>query len=744
MSENTQINVSTTTEIVNVDVTETLQPVSLECFFASGSATNTVIDVSQNVQNIDLDITETQAQDVEVNVIYPTGPIGPVGPQGPQGVNTWGSLTGDLSAQTDLWSYLSAGVGLNINALNHYLSTSNIILCAATIFTDLSVGNNFYVGGSSTIADDVSIGGNLFVAGSSTFTDVVSVGNDLYVDGTFYTSGTAIVLGTYFQNIGDGVNNAFNIFHNLGSQDVHVVVRDTVTNLLAFPAIQPIDINNVNISFNFIPLLTSYSVSIFAGVPSNRISAYRLDVNVPPRPIANTFYVSMSGKDSNSGTEISLPFRTIRKACQQAHNARVQNLNNPNVKYTIQVGTGDYYEENPIYVAPNTSIIGDNLRRVNVFPKNKTYDLFWVDNSTYIWGFTFRGHLQPAAVIAFPNYKVPALTSVALNGYNTPYVSPGVYKWRRPYITTSPYIQGSSSIASGENGTPPGCGMRVDGSLAEGFLRSMVLDSYTQFNEGGKGIEIINNGYAQLVSIFTICCTEGMICQSGGSCSISNSNCSFGLSGLVATGKSPTPVLTGTVVGFISNPEDPFVTTSIIISGVEGTTIFPDSDYYPAILNTPGVNLDTRKIAYTPYDGLIFDLNNGATLYTIDGTPLSSTPGTYTVNTLERINNSTVIPGSKVQFYIRSTIYASAHTFEFIGTGTKLRNAVPALGGIATPETEVVFDRGGAVFYTSTNHTGDFSIGEEFRVLQSSGTIEGDTFKRSILTLVTPLTLALE
>jgi hypothetical protein len=696
------------------------------------------IDVSTTVQNVDVFLSGLTGSNVNVDVIYPAGPIGPIGPMGPQGVNMWGSLTGDLSAQTDLWQYLSAGVGLDVDSLNHYLSTNNIILSGVTI------NGSLFVQESAFFADTVSISSNLFVGGSATIASSLSVGDDLYVDGTLFTLNTAIVLGTYFENIGDGINNVFNINHELGSQDVHVVVRDLETNLLAFPAIQSVDPNNVSISFNFIPLLTSYNVSIFAGVPSNKISAYRQELIVPPRPIANTFYVSISGKDTNPGTEISLPLRTIRKACQLAHNARVESKNNPNTKYTIFVGTGDFYEDNPIYVAPNTSIIGDNLRRVSVFPKNKTYDLFWLDNSTYIWGFTFRGHLQPAAVFAFPNYKIPSLTAIALSGYNTPYVSPGVNKWRRPYITTSPYVQGSSSIASGEGSTPPGCGMRVDGSLAEGFLRSMVLDSYTQFNEGGKGIEIINNGYAQLVSIFTICCTEGMICQSGGTCSISNSNCSFGLSGLVATGKSPTPILTGTLVNFVANPEDPFTTSTLLMSGVEGTIIFPDSDYYPAILNTPGLNLDTRKIAYTPYSGLVFNINNGTNLYTIDDTPLSTAPGSFTVNTLERINKTAVIPGAKIQFYLKSTIYASAHTFEFVGTGIKLRNAVPALGGVATTETEAIFDSGGAIYYTSTNHTGDFSIGEEFRVVQSTGTIEGDTFRRSILTLVTPLNLALE
>ena len=90
-----------------------------------------------------------------------------------------------------------------------------------------------------------------------------------------------------------------------------------------------------------------------------------------------------------------------------------------------------------------------------------------------------------------------------------------------------------------------GCGIRVDGELALGFLRSFVTDSFTQFNQGGKGIHVVNCGYAQLVSTFTICTTEAVICETGGNCSISTSNCSFGLSGLVATGKSKFPVLTG-------------------------------------------------------------------------------------------------------------------------------------------------------------------------------------------------------
>ena len=69
---------------------------------------------------------------------------------------------------------------------------------------------------------------------------------------------------------------------------------------------------------------------------------------------------------------------------------------------------------------------------------------------------------------------------------------------------------------------------------------------------------------------------------------------------------------------------------------------------------------------------------------------------------------------------------------------------MPALGGITQTDLEVCFDSEGIVFYTSTNQGGDFNVGEEFKIIQETGAIEGDTFKRSILTLVTPLTLALE
>jgi hypothetical protein len=447
-------------------------------------------------------------------------------------------------------------------------------------------------------------------------------------------------------------------------------------------------------------------------------------------PIANTLYVSTSGSDTNTGRNIFEPLRTIKKACEISHNALVANSN---ARFTIFVGTGDYTENNPIFVPRNTSLIGDNLRRTSIIPSNPNNDILWCNNSVYVWGFTFRGHKNGAAATAFPNFSNPVLSAIAVQNLSTPTntynfvpalgVSQGA-GWQKPYIVTSPYIQGCSSITNAVGAVSAGCGMRIDGSLAEGYLRSFVLDSYTQFNEGGKGIHIINNGYAQLVSIFTICCTEGVHAETGGSCSINTSNCSFGLSGLVATGRSLQPILTGTLV---SNPQN---TTEIRTTqaSTSGTIIYPGS-VAPTIANAP-------------YNGLVFTIGNNPTVHVIDGNP-TLVGGEYVINTITDIESSHS-PGERVNFFIRSTITSSSHTFEYIGSGITLGNAVPARGGVSTPELEAVFDDVGVVYFTSTNQAGNFRVGKEFTILQETGTIEGDTFKRAILTLVTPLVLSLE
>ena len=213
--------------------------------------------------------------------------------------------------------------------------------------------------------------------------------------------------------------------------------------------------------------------------------------------VANVLYVATNGDDNNPGTSLERPFANIHTA-----------LNRANAWTTVRVMSGQYTLYNqPVTIKARVALVGDNLRTTSVYPEKANVDMFYVNNGSYVTGFTFRNHVSPAAVFSY-----------------NPDGSAG-------FISTSPYIQNCSSI------TTTGTGMRVDGRYTTG-LRSMVCDSYTQTNEGGIGIHMLNRGYTQLVSVFTICCNIGILCEDGGFCSLTNSNTSFGTYGLVARGVS--------------------------------------------------------------------------------------------------------------------------------------------------------------------------------------------------------------
>ena len=224
--------------------------------------------------------------------------------------------------------------------------------------------------------------------------------------------------------------------------------------------------------------------------------------------VANVFYVSDdSGNDANDGTTLSDPFKTIDAALDWIAQLRSAQTEEEFREITVYVKSGNYTLNNPVVVPERVSIIGDNLRTVTVRPANRTQDMFWVMNGSYLAHMTFKDHLAPSAAVAFPT-----------DG------SAG-------FIIQSPYVQNCTSI------TTTGTGMRVDGSHAKG-LKSMVVDAFTQYNQGGIGIHMLNRGNTQLVSVFTICCDIAFLCESGGFCSITNSNSSFGNYALKADGVS--------------------------------------------------------------------------------------------------------------------------------------------------------------------------------------------------------------
>ena len=93
-----------------------------------------------------------------------------------------------------------------------------------------------------------------------------------------------------------------------------------------------------------------------------------------------------------------------------------------------------------------------------------------------------------------------------------------------------------------------------------------------------------------------------------------------------------------------------------------------------------------------------------------------------------------------------SLIITTGHDFSYAGSGVTYKALPPNQGGngVPDPTKEVVELGGGRVFFTSGNELGDFRIGAGLVINQATGTLQGRTFSRSLFSLVTPFSLALQ
>ena len=137
-------------------------------------------------------------------------------------------------------------------------------------------------------------------------------------------------------------------------------------------------------------------------------------------------------------------------------------------------------------------------------------------------------------------------------------------------------------------------GSLVDGAVISNRspIQSFVYDAYTQVNQGGRGVHIKNDGYAQLVSVFTVFCSIGVEVESGGIASIVNSNANFGNICLQAKGYGKRK-FTGHVYNpvYKAYPESP---------NPEIATSFPDSEYFDQYYPTGFWPNDARVRVFLP------------------------------------------------------------------------------------------------------------------------------------------------
>ena len=286
-------------------------------------------------------------------------------------------------------------------------------------------------------------------------------------------------------------------------------------------------------------------------------------VRVGSSAVTNTLYVTKDGNDGNSGLTVSDSKATIKSAVGIATEGTV-----------IKVSAGTYIEDNPIKVPAQVSIVGDTLREVTISPLNVDKDIFHVGPGDMLQELTFSGTVDHGvAVVAFDPDKIQ-------------------------YVNQSPYVRFCTNKVSNS------IGLKVDGNDAIGPFKSMVTDSYTQYNLNGIGVSVSNEGYAQIVSLFTMNLDAAVVCSSGGQCDVTNSNSSFGNFGLIADGVGPLQY-TGTLATATSENADKFeidLSTPVfsisdaVYDGVTGlTTVTTNGDHGFAV----GMAVTMSRLGFT-------------------------------------------------------------------------------------------------------------------------------------------------
>ena len=296
-----------------------------------------------------------------------------------------------------------------------------------------------------------------------------------------------------------------------------------------------------------------------------------------------------------------------------------------------------------------------------------------------------------------------------------------------PIIEASPYTQnasvisflgGSGALIDGSKVKQPNCpfpGLELDGTASyPNQGKSMVAAAFTIVSFGGTGYKIIEDGYVQLVSVFVIFCADGVLAESGGYASITNSATNFGIYALrgigyrreaysfdVATCVNVSATPTGrailTVDGLGREPLEHYV---VKIDGYENTN--PDIEYFIDSVGAVGAGPPFQaQITIDDGQGQPMDLTDSAT-----GLPVSTD----------------VLVGKTVRLHRPSIVNSSSHTWEFAGSGTNYL-ALPENGGTKVEAYEQVSEDYGRVYVSGTDELGDFKVGTFARIENRTGNI---------------------
>ena len=313
-----------------------------------------------------------------------------------------------------------------------------------------------------------------------------------------------------------------------------------------------------------------------------------------------------------------------------------------------------------------------------------------------------------------------------------------------PVVEASPFIQNSSVISFlGGSGcdidgakvaTPnvprPGLKLDAQGNSIAQFDpqgKSMVANAFTIISFGGTAYNVTNDGYTQVVSVFAIFCQDGVVCQSGGYASITNSASNFGTYSLRATGfrEDPYSFDIGVIDSITNDVDNNQVESGRQVIQVSGTTLtnIPTEDY---IIRIGGCNptdpavehiiLETEVVSGAPGTQVVAKITTNRSMdYTDTAAP--NTRNSYANGNLSNLVNRSI------QFHRPSVVNSSSHTWEYSGSGNTYA-ALPQNGGFglgtAYEASEQAF---GQVYTSGTNEFGDFKVGNFVTIFNRTGAI---------------------
>lgn len=276
------------------------------------------------------------------------------------------------------------------------------------------------------------------------------------------------------------------------------------------------------------------------------------------------------------------------------------------------------------------------------------------------------------------NVSLPSATSTEVTRLNTlsniliDYVADGTYSTSTPTVlpttTGEPLLSLQTTIQTNKTS--------IQSAVIE-FLniieidtpgnRSMLANDFTQVNDLGYGCIALNNGIAELVSVFSYYCWTSYYSVNGGQIRSVAGNSSYGQYGLRAKGRDPNEVPDQVVLGdAVLQQAKIYKRGSLSTKSASGDSSFYIDNYWYIPFNTSEVEIDHTSQKSNLVDGSE-SIVNGGSGYSVDdlitavgGTVeigksattfrVSSVNGLGAITGIELVDPGTYIPASAGTF----------------------------------------------------------------------------------------------